>query len=75
MYSYIGKSVLNDHLGSNTEPCYIQNHVITNRVIKRLRCIKKVSVQYLATLRCHSLDLSNNWNKIVKIRHTMQFKG
>ena len=25
-------------MGSNTDPCYIQNCVITNRVIKRLRC-------------------------------------
>ena len=41
MYSYIGHSVLNDHLGSSTDPCYIQNRVITNRVIKRLRCICK----------------------------------
>ena len=38
MYSDIGKEVKNDHLGSNTDPCYIQNRVITNRVIKRLRC-------------------------------------
>ena len=38
MYSYIAKSVLNDHLGSSNDPCYIQNRVITNRVIKRLRC-------------------------------------
>ena len=36
MYSYIRKSVLNDHLGSNTVPCFIRNCVITNRVIKRL---------------------------------------
>ena len=26
-------------MGSNTDLCYIQNSVITNRVIKRLRCI------------------------------------
>ena len=39
MYSYIAKSVLNDHLGSSNDPCYIQNRVITDRVIKRLRCI------------------------------------
>ena len=32
--------MLNDHLGSNTDPCYIQNCVIMNRVIKRLRCTK-----------------------------------
>ena len=38
MYSYIAKSVFNDQLGSSTDPCYIQNRVITNRVIKRLRC-------------------------------------
>ena len=25
-------------LGSIFDPCYIQNHVITNRVIKRLKC-------------------------------------
>ena len=41
MYSLIGKSVLNDHLGSNTDPCYIQNCVIMNHVIKRLRCTWK----------------------------------
>ena len=35
---YIGKWVLNSHLGSNSDPCYIQNRVITNRVIKRFRC-------------------------------------
>ena len=38
MYSYIAKSVFDDHLGSSNDPCYIQNRVITNRVIKRLRC-------------------------------------
>ena len=38
MYSYIAKSVFNDHLGSSNDPFYIQNRVITNRVIKRLRC-------------------------------------
>ena len=37
--------------------------------------IKVVSVQYLATLKCHSLDLSNNWNKILKTRHTMQLEA
>ena len=35
---YIGKGVLNSNLGSNPDPCCIQNRVITNRVIKRLRC-------------------------------------
>ena len=37
---YIGKGVLNSHLGSKTKPCYIQNHVIMNRVIKGFRCNK-----------------------------------
>ena len=39
MFSYIAKSVSNYHLGSTNDPCYIQNRVITNRVIKRLKCI------------------------------------
>ena len=25
MYSYIGKSIFIDYLGSNTDPCYIEN--------------------------------------------------
>ena len=37
---YIGKGILNSHLGSIPDPCGIQNCVITNRVIKRFRCIK-----------------------------------
>ena len=37
MYSHIAKSVFNDHLGSNNEPCYNQNGVVSNRVIKLLR--------------------------------------
>ena len=46
MYRYIGISFLNDHLGSSTDPCFIQNfvimnRVITNHVIKRLRCTMK----------------------------------
>ena len=36
---YIGEGVLSSHLGSNPDPCYIQNRVITNHVIKRFRCI------------------------------------
>ena len=32
---YIGKGIFNSHLGSNSFPCYIQNCVLTNRVIKR----------------------------------------
>ena len=39
MYSYIiGKSVLNNHLGSSSDLCYILYCVIMNCVIKRLRC-------------------------------------
>ena len=36
---YIGKGVLNHHLRSNPDPCYIQNRVKINRVVKRFRCI------------------------------------
>ena len=39
MHSYIAKSVFNDHLVSSNDLCYIQNRVIMNRVIKRLRCM------------------------------------
>ena len=42
MYSKIVISVINGHLGSNTDLRYIQNRVIMNRVIKRLRCISKI---------------------------------
>ena len=42
MYSYIGKSFSNDCLGSSTDPCCIQNRVIMNRIIKKLRCIRNV---------------------------------
>ena len=43
MYRLIGKSVLNNHLGSNTDQCYILNRVITNRVIMMLRCISRLA--------------------------------
>ena len=36
---YIGKGVLKSHLASNLDLCCIQNRIITNYVIKRLRCI------------------------------------
>ena len=39
MYSYIAKSLFNDHLGSINDPCYIKNRVIMNHGIKRLRCM------------------------------------
>ena len=38
---YIEKGVLNGYLGSNSDPCYIQNSVIMHRVIKMFRCISK----------------------------------
>ena len=44
---YIGKGVLNSHLRSKPEPCYIQNCVIMNRVIKRFRCTSKCCCQSL----------------------------
>ena len=47
MYSNIGNSGLNDYLGSSTDPCYIQNRVITNRVIKR-SCYKEVEVYWFS---------------------------
>ena len=36
MYSYIAKSVFNDLLRSSNYPCYIQNSVIANHVIKKV---------------------------------------
>ena len=39
MYRYIAKLVKNDHFGSSNDPCYIQNRVVTNGVIKRSRYI------------------------------------
>ena len=39
MYNNIGKSVLNDHLGSSTDPCYIPNHVMSLVVRKTAFCI------------------------------------
>ena len=36
MYRHIANMV---HLGSNNDQCYIQNRVVTNRVIERSRCI------------------------------------
>ena len=48
MYSYIAKTVFDDHLGSNIDLCYIQNRVIINRVIKRLRC-RKIVIRVVKT--------------------------
>ena len=31
-------------MGSSTDPCYSQNRVITNRIIKRLRCISLLMI-------------------------------
>ena len=41
MYSYKGKSVQNDPLGSSSDPCYIQNNAIMNHVL-----IKQVEVYF-----------------------------
>ena len=34
------EGVLTSHLGSNLDPYYNQNHVITDRVIKRFSCTR-----------------------------------
>ena len=40
MYSSIAKIIKNEQLGgSNSDQCYIQNHVVTKHVVKRSRCI------------------------------------
>ena len=39
MCRYIGNSVSNDPFGTGSDLCYIQNSVIMNHVIKKLRCI------------------------------------
>ena len=51
---YIRKRVLNSHLGSNPDPCCIQNRVITNCVIKRLRVYFQIlnSGGTFAHIRC-----------------------
>ena len=46
---YIGKEVLNCHLGSSPGPCYIQNRVIMNRVIKRFRCTCNKQIIYIVS--------------------------
>ena len=63
MSSYIGNSVLNDHMGSNPIPCYIQNSVILNHVIKRMRCICYIN-QYIVD----SASFSDTWSKLLKIK-------
>ena len=37
MYRHIAKIEKNDHLGSNNDQCYIQNHAVLEHVIKRSR--------------------------------------
>ena len=47
MYNYIAKSVLNNHFGSSTDPCCIQNCVIMKpAVIKTFRCINNQGLSY-----------------------------
>ena len=50
---YIRKCVLNSHLGSNPNPCYIPNCVITNRVLKRFRYIIKIKEKDKIIIRCN----------------------
>ena len=50
MYRHIASIA---QLGSNSDPCYIQNRVVMKRVIKRSRCIK--IVVSMATDRSHRL--------------------
>ena len=47
---HTGKEVSDAHIVSNSELFYIQNCVVMNRVMKRLRCIKKV---YIIFESCH----------------------
>ena len=49
----MGKGDWNSHLGSNPDPCYIQNRVITNHVIKRFRCILYIFHQELSEKFIH----------------------
>ena len=62
MFSYIAKSVSNDHLGSTNDPCYIQNRVITNRVIKRLRCVVS-TVHKISFLSFVTVELKILWQQ------------
>ena len=41
-------NIIYTFLGSIFEPCYIQKHVITNRVIRRLWCSKKRDFKILS---------------------------
>ena len=58
MHSDIGKGVLNSHLGSSPDPCYIQNCVIMNCVIKRFRAIRMLLKHDFAVLRISILGPS-----------------
>ena len=40
---YNVKSFYDDNLEFSTDPCYIQNHAITNHVMKRIRIIMKIA--------------------------------
>ena len=55
MYTNIAKIILNEHLGSNSDQCYIQNHVVTKHVIKRSRCnfyVSSIFQSYCYRYRC-----------------------
>ena len=68
MHCDIGKGVLNSHLGSNPDPCYIQNRVITNRVIKRLKCISKfVLIQHILSTQVSDTGPMVLWLSIPQV--------
>ena len=54
--SCIGKSVSNEHLGSSNDMCYIQNGVIMQHILKRLRCINELKALMILekTKRTHT---------------------
>ena len=79
MYSYIAKSVFNNHLGSSNDGCYIQNHVITNHVIKWLRCtLLLIATTFVLTVLKLSPDHCCEWSlesreAILMITHNKGF--
>ena len=49
-------NIIYTFLGSILEPCYIQNHVIMNRVIKRLKCTAKLVFAFGSKLFPYKVD-------------------
>ena len=58
-------NIIYTFLGSIFEPCYIQNRVITNRVIKRLKCIMEIEMEISrkTTTTEHSLKVTEQQGK------------